>query len=166
MEAQVVIRRADADDAPATLTMLKELAHHEDSAEHVHVTPDRWAQYLRREDVIVLLAEQDGVPVGYTSALRRAHLWSGRDILALDDLYVRATHRNRRVGERLMRAMAAHAAADGLTIRWEVLPSNSSGRRFYERLGARLFTKVIASWTPEQYGALPRGSEPGEVQAH
>jgi ribosomal protein S18 acetylase RimI-like enzyme len=135
-----------------TLRLLKELAKHEESSQHVHVTENQWQEYLHRDDVIVFAAEMDGSLVGYVSALRRPHLWSGRDIVALDDLYVQSLHRNRRIGERLMRAVADLARMDGLTVRWEVLPTNSQGQRFYSRLGAKLFTKVIASWTPEQYG--------------
>lgn len=155
--SSVTIRRAHSEDAEATLTMLKELAEYEESSKHVQVTPNRWEEYLDRDDVILFIAEAEGSPVGYSSALRRPHLWSGRDIIALDDLYVRASYRNRLVGERLMRAMADLAADEGLTIGWEVLPANLAGQRFYSRLGAKLLTKVIASWTPEQYGSPTSG---------
>jgi ribosomal protein S18 acetylase RimI-like enzyme len=150
-ENAVTIRRAQTRDAEATLVLLKELAEHEESSQHVHVTQHQWENYLHRQDVIIFVAELEGSPVGYASALRRAHLWSGQDIIALDDLYVQARHRNKRIGERLMRAMADLAGHDGLTIRWEVMPTNVQGQRFYSRLGAKLFTKVIASWSPWQY---------------
>ena len=32
---------------------------------------------LARPDVLVLVAERDGVPAGYVSAVRRLHLWLG-----------------------------------------------------------------------------------------
>ena len=57
----------------------------------------------------MLLAERDGGPVGYVSAVRRLHLWTGGDVLALDDLYVRPGHRDAGIGRRLMAALAALA---------------------------------------------------------
>jgi hypothetical protein len=44
--------------------------------------------------VIVLLAERGGQAVGYVSALRQLHLWTGGDVLNLDDLYVRPGQRD------------------------------------------------------------------------
>jgi hypothetical protein len=35
---------------------------------------------------------------------------------------------------------------------WEAETDNSPGLRFYERLGARLRTKVTAAWLPDGYG--------------
>jgi ribosomal protein S18 acetylase RimI-like enzyme len=81
--------------------------------------------------------------------VRQLHLWSGGEILALDDLYVRPEGRDHGVGRRLMTALAQQAAADGLTlIRWEMEPENHRAQRFYRRLGATLREKVIATWTP------------------
>ncbi|MET4097310.1 GNAT family N-acetyltransferase [Arthrobacter sp. UYCu712] len=150
----VAIRRAQPRDAEATLTLLKGLAEHEDSSQHVHLTLKQLEEYLHRDDVIIFLAEVDGSQIGYSSALRRTYFWGGSEIIALDDLYVRASHRNKRVGEHLMKAMAGQAAHDGLTVMWEVTPTNVAGQRFYSKLGAKLSTKVIATWTPEHYGFI------------
>ncbi|OKI53559.1 hypothetical protein A6A27_32670 [Micromonospora sp. CB01531] len=53
-----------------------------------------------------------------------------------------------------MLALARIAADDGLVICWEVQPENAGAQRFYRRLGAGLFTKVIAGWRPESYLGL------------
>ncbi|SCF04331.1 Ribosomal protein S18 acetylase RimI [Micromonospora viridifaciens] len=150
----VTIRPAFPADAATVDVLVREIATHEDDAAHVTVTVDGWRSLLGRSDVSVLLAERAGEPLGYVSALRRVHLWSGRDILALDDLWVRASARDAGVGRALMLALARTAADDGLVIRWEVKPENVGAQRFYRRLGARLFTKVIAGWRPESYLAL------------
>ncbi|MFU8854454.1 GNAT family N-acetyltransferase [Micromonospora sp. SL1-18] len=151
MTQTVTIRPAGPADATTVDTLVREIATHEGDAVHVTITADRWAELLGRDDVTVLLAERAGEPLGYVSALRRMHLWSGRDILALDDLWVRASARDAGVGRTLMLALARTAADDGLVIRWEVKPDNSGAQRFYQRLGAGLYTKVIAGWRPESY---------------
>lgn len=154
MTESVTIRRAGPADAATVHTLVTEIAAHEGDAAHVTVTVARWAELLGRDDVTVLLAERSGEPLGYVSALRRLHLWSGRDILALDDLWVRAAARDAGVGRTLMLALARTAAADGLTIRWEVKPRNEAAQRFYRRLGANLWTKVIVGWPAERYEPL------------
>ncbi|MGY1693702.1 MULTISPECIES: N-acetyltransferase family protein [unclassified Geodermatophilus] len=148
------IRRATPADAATVAAMVREIAAHEDQAEHVHVTDERWQQLLGRPDVLVLLAERDGAAVGYVSAVRRLHLWTGGDVLDLDDLYVRPGCRDGGVGRRLMAALAALAAPEQLLVRWGVEADNVDAQRFYRRLGATLRPKVVAAWTPAAYTAV------------
>ena len=149
--SRVDVRRAGPDDAAVVLAMVRELAREDGGA----VTGDEtgWARMLGRPDVVVLLAERDGEPVGYVSAARRLHLWSAADILGLDDLFVREGFRDAGVGRLLMTELARLAAPEGLLIRWEVREDNLRAQQFYERLGARLRSKVIASWPPESFPA-------------
>jgi ribosomal protein S18 acetylase RimI-like enzyme len=91
------------------------------------------------------------------SAVRQLHLWTGGDVLALDDLYVRPGCRDAGVGRRLMGALAALAAPEQLLIRWGMEADNVGAQRFYRRLGATLRPKVLAAWTPAAYAAAARG---------
>jgi GNAT superfamily N-acetyltransferase len=145
----VQVRRAGPVDAPTVLTMVREIAAHEGDASDAAGTPETWAGMLARPEVVVLVAERDGVPVGYVSAVRKLHLWLGRDILALDDLFVREGHRDAGVGRLLMGELARLAQPEELLVRWEMNESNAGAQRFYERIGARVRTKKMAAWTPE-----------------
>jgi GNAT superfamily N-acetyltransferase len=129
----VPIRPAGPSDAAVVAAMVREIAEHEDQSAHVHVDESLWRSLLARP------------------AIRRLHLWTGGDVLALDDLFVRPGHRSGGVGRRLMTALAAVAAPERLLITWGVEPDNVDAQRFYRRLGATLRTKVIASWSPEAY---------------
>jgi ribosomal protein S18 acetylase RimI-like enzyme len=156
----VTVRRATPADAEAVQLLLLELADHEGSGQHVHVDVSSWRELLAEPDVVVLLAEQADGPVGYVSAVRQLSLWQGRHLLAVDDLYVRAGHRDRGVGEALMHGIADTAAADGRPmVRWELDRDNDGARRFYLRLGATVCDKGIAVWAPHDYMAVltPRG---------
>jgi GNAT superfamily N-acetyltransferase len=148
-ESRVDVRRAGPDDTAVVLAMVREIAVLEGEAVQVAGTEDAWARVLGRDDVVVLVAERDGEPVGYVSAVRKLHLWYGRDILALDDLFVREGSRDAGVGRLLMTELARWAAPQDLLIRWEMREDNTAAQRFYRRLGATLRTKVIAAWTPE-----------------
>jgi ribosomal protein S18 acetylase RimI-like enzyme len=151
------IRRATPADAADVAAMVAEIAAHEDQTAHVHVPDDHWQKLLRRPEVIVLLAERDGAPVGYVSAVRQLHLWTGGDVLNLDDLYVRPGHRDAGVGRRLMASLATLAAPEQLLIRWGMEVGNVDAQRFYRRLGATLRPKILAAWAPAAYTALPAG---------
>jgi GNAT superfamily N-acetyltransferase len=146
-----VIRTATPADAEELDRMVRELAAHEGTLEHVVVDADGWRSLLARPDVTVLIADVDGAAVGFTSLVRRVHLWIGGDVLALDDLYVRPGHRDAGIGGRLMTAVAELAARDDLAVSWGVRLDNAAGQRFYERLGATLTTKKVAWWTPDRY---------------
>ena len=147
------IRRANVADAPEVATMVAEIAAHEDQVAHVHVDVEQWRRLLARPDVIVLIAEHDHAAIGYVSALRQLHLWTGGDVINLDDLYVRPGHRDTGTGRRLMGALAALAEPEQLIIRWGMEPDNVDAQRFYARLGATLRPKVLAGWSPQAYAA-------------
>lgn len=150
----IEIRRAAVADAETVLTLLLELAAYQDQQKYVQSTVADWRRFLGREEVIVLLAEADGEPAGYVSALRRPYLWVGGDQLAIDDVYVREQYRDGGVGRQLMLALAKEALPDRLPIAWGLQLENTAGYRFYERLGARLVTKTAASWSPDVYAGL------------
>ena len=151
---QLQVRRAEPDDAGTVMTLLGELAEHQGQSDSVQVTTEGYRTLLERPDVVVLIAERAGEPVGYVSATRSLNLWAGRDIMRLDDLYVRPDARAGGVGGVLMAEMARLAAAEQMIVRWEAEVDNEPAHRFYGRLGARLRTKVIAAWTPDRYASL------------
>lgn len=143
----VVVREATPDDAETVHELVEEIAAHQAQSDSVTVTAAQWVGYLERADITVLLAEADGRPIGYVSAVRRLHLWSGSDIVALDDLYVRPGHRDAGVGRLLMTGLAARS--EGRTITWGVQPDNDAAIRFYRRLGATVRAKVMCAWSGE-----------------
>src|SRR5690606_25674848 len=102
-----------------------------------------WRRMLVRDDVVVLLACKGGEAIGYASTTRSLNLWLAADIVALDDLWVRPAHRNSGAGAMLMHAVAD--VADGSTVAWGARLDNIAAHRFYERLGAQLSTKVVAT---------------------
>jgi ribosomal protein S18 acetylase RimI-like enzyme len=147
----VQIRRAGIQDAATVLELLLELAEYEHTAHAVHASVDDWTRMLADPSVVVLVARVDGRPVGYVSGIRQLNLWTGGDIFAMDDLYVRGEARDHGIGGGLMAALAEYAGRDGLLITWGVREDNDAGHRFYRRLGATLRTKMVAAWQPPDY---------------
>ena len=147
--SRVDVRRAGPDDAAVVLAMLREFAV--ENGDPLTSDEAGWRRMLGRPEVVVLVADRDGEPVGYVSAVRRLHLWSATDILGLDDLFVRQGYRDAGVGRLLMLELARLAAPEGLLVRWEVAEDNLRAQQLYQRLGATLRSKVIASWPPESF---------------
>lgn len=145
------VRRAAPTDATDVARMVGEMAAHDGSTPHLRVSDQKWQSLLAQPEVIVLIAECGGELAGYVSAVRQLHLWTGGDVLTLDDLFVRPEHRDGGVGRRLMTELAVLAAPDALTIRWTVESDNDRAQRFYLRLGAQLRPKTVATWAPAAY---------------
>ncbi|MFI6387177.1 GNAT family N-acetyltransferase [Nonomuraea sp. NPDC050540] len=140
------IRRATPVDASILHALILDLAENQDQAAAITVTVTGLERMLARPEITYLIAERHGRAIGYVSWMQRINFWSGEDYLALDDLFVAATERDRGVGERLMLATAEAAA--GKLIRWEVAEANVAAQRFYTRIGAALVTKKIGRWKP------------------
>jgi ribosomal protein S18 acetylase RimI-like enzyme len=138
------IRRATADDAPTVHALMRELGAYQGQEAEVTVSVDRLKELLTRPGVGYLIAERDGTAIGYVSWVERVSLWTGQDYLALDDLYVCSGARDAGVGGQLMRAISD--VAEGRVIRWEVAEANVAAQRFYERIGATVYSKKICRW--------------------
>lgn len=155
MISELTVRRATAADAETLHALMRALAEHEGEAAYLAATPDSLAAALAARPPLAafLLAQIDGRAVGFVSWTRAYGIWRGGDYFNLDDLFVAEEARGAGVGEALMRAFAAEAAARDVGARWEVKPANHGARRFYARLGATQTEKVVVHWSAEAMGA-------------
>jgi ribosomal protein S18 acetylase RimI-like enzyme len=122
--------------------LVRELAAQQGATDGVTTTVGRWRELLADDGIDVLIALDRGEPVGYVSGARRLHLWTGREIMAIDDIYVRPAARGRGIGTELMRSMSERQV--GRPLRWEMDEANLPGQAFSLDLGARLRRRVIA----------------------
>jgi GNAT superfamily N-acetyltransferase len=142
----VTIRPAVEADAAAILGFVKELAEFEREAHAVKSTVDD----IRREgwgpDPVfeALMAELDGVPVGFALTFRNYSTWEGRAGLFVEDLYVQPPARKYGVGRTLLAAVARRAVERGCKrVDLNVLNWNPA-RGFYDRIGFQ----QMEEWLP------------------
>lgn len=83
-----------------------------------------------------LIAEMDGEFAGLCLYFPVFSTWMGRPGVFVQDLYVDDRFRGRKVGERLLRHLAAQAAEKGAVyLRLAVDADNVAAQAFYEKLG-------------------------------
>jgi ribosomal protein S18 acetylase RimI-like enzyme len=84
----------------------------------------------------VLIAEVDGAFAGLCLTFPSFSTWRGEPGIYVQDLYVDEAFRGRRIGEKLLRAVARRAKATGAGyLRLSVDIDNRTAEAFYERLG-------------------------------
>ena len=86
----------------------------------------------------VLIAELDGLAVGFALFFHNFSTFEGRPGIYLEDLYVRPEARRHGLGRALLAHLAALAVERGCArLEWWVLNWNAPSIAFYKTLGAR-----------------------------
>jgi GNAT superfamily N-acetyltransferase len=130
------IRPAQADDVPALLVLIRELAEFEKlevrNSEEVLLRDGFGTNPKFR----VLIAEWDGQLAGYAFFFPFYSTFAGPGMF-LEDLFVRDQFRGKSIGSRLLSRVAATAIVEGcFAIRWQVLDWNQPAIDFYQKLDA------------------------------
>jgi GNAT superfamily N-acetyltransferase len=136
----VTIRPAIEPDAATILRFVRELAEYEREPDAVVATEETLAQALFGPDPAAeaLIAEQDGVAVGFALFFHNFSTWTGRRGIYLEDLYVTPDARGSGAGKALLAALAKLAVERGCArFEWAVLDWNEPAIGFYKSLGAR-----------------------------
>jgi GNAT superfamily N-acetyltransferase len=142
----MTIRLARAEDADTIHGFIVGLAVYERAPDAVEVTPAVLRAQLAspRPPFECLIAERDGVAVGFALFFPTYSTWRGTPGIHLEDLFVVEAHRRRGVGRALVRRLAALARERGCArLELAVLDWNAPAIAFYRALGA----EPLAEWT-------------------
>lgn len=135
MTQAITIRKAEMRDAPALLTLIRELAHYEKAPEEVTNTVEAIERdgFGTNPAFECLLAEVDGEVAGISLWYIRYSTWKGK-MLYLEDIIVTERHRGKGIGKLLLaetRKIAEDAGMAGMT--WQVLDWNEPAIAFYKQ---------------------------------
>src|SRR5471032_1185079 len=137
---KVSIRPAKSADTALILSLIHELADFEKLLHEVVATEDQLRHELFGPRVVlqVLIAEVDGIGVGFALFFHNFSTFLAKPGIYLEDLYVKPAVRSHGVGLALLREIAKHAMGRGCgRFEWSVLDWNERALAFYRRLGAK-----------------------------
>ena len=141
MAADAEVRFAERGDVADIAAMIRALAEYEKLAHLcVGTTADlERALFGPAPAAEVLIARQDGVPVGFALFFHTFSTFLARRGLWLEDLFVVPERRGRGIGRKLLTTLAAIAVERRCgRFEWAVLDWNTPAIGFYESLGATL----------------------------
>ena len=142
------VRDATARDAAAINLMICELAAYEDHAGELEFEVEQLVEALSGETprLRAAIAESSDGPVRFFTYTIDFAIWTGGEIIRVDDIFVREQARGSGAGTLMMRRIAQLAIGRGATCRWEIEPDNVGARRFYRSIGVEVRDKKIGRW--------------------
>lgn len=132
------IRFAEEKDVKLILDFIKELADYEKLLDEVVATEDILRETLfEKKSAEVIIAEHEGVPVGFALFFHNFSTFLGRPGLYLEDLYIRPEMRGKGYGKILL-SFLAKLAVDRKCGRfeWWCIDWNEPSISFYKSIGA------------------------------
>ena len=134
------IRRANAQDMPEVLRLIKELAVFEKEPDAVETTVEVLVEsgFGDQPQFICFVAEVDTKVVGMALVYFRFSTWKGR-ALYLEDLVVQEDMRGKGVGLALFNRVMQFGKEEGVKrVNWVVLDWNKEAIAFYKKAGATI----------------------------
>jgi GNAT superfamily N-acetyltransferase len=145
----VTIRPARSGDAATVLRFVQELAEYEREPDAVVATERMMDEALfgATPKAEALIADVDGVAVGFALFFHTFSTWTGRQGIWLEDLYVTPDARGSGAGKALVRAIAGICLDRGCPrFEWWVLDWNEPAIGFYRSIGA----EAMDEWTTQR----------------
>jgi GNAT superfamily N-acetyltransferase len=136
----VTIRPATEADLGTIDELIRALADYERMADEVVMDRELLRKNLfgDRPYAEVLIAEEEGEPLGFALFFHNFSTFVGRPGIYLEDLFVKPEHRGKGLGKALLKRLAEIAVErDCGRMEWAVLDWNEPAIGFYQRLGAR-----------------------------
>jgi len=131
----ITIRTARANDAVNIAEMVRALANHEGVTSTDHITPEAiisWISGTRRK-ITILVADFKGSLLGYLAYYCTFSLFTGTEVLLVENLYVAPEARGMSVGQRLLSAAAKDAVKLGCARMELSVAEKNKARSFYEK---------------------------------
>lgn len=134
----ITIRQATIQDTALLHQAIVKLAESMDAVERVKSTPDdlRHHGFGDNPAFEAVIAEIDGDFGGMCLYFSSFSTWRGKPGIYIQDIFVEGRFRGRKIGERLLRAVAERGLAKGAAyLRLSVEADNHGAQGFYTHLG-------------------------------
>ncbi|MFZ1517417.1 MAG: GNAT family N-acetyltransferase [Ignavibacteriaceae bacterium] len=139
MVNKLIIRIAEKKDVASIFSLIKELAEYEKLSDQISTSESQLENTLFGDEnfVEILVAEVEGIIVGYALFFKNFSTFLGKTGIYLEDLYVRQNMRGMGIGKTLLEKIIAIAKQRNYgRVEWSVLDWNQSAIDFYKKIGA------------------------------
>ena len=145
MKPNFSIRQAVPGDGKTIFDFIWQLAEYEHMTEDVTGSPEAIEHTLfELHQAEVLIAQEDGIPVGFALYFYNYSTFKAKRGLYLEDLFVNPDYRGKGYGKALLLELAKKAYREGCgRMEWCCLDWNAPSIAFYRSLGAR----PMEEWT-------------------
>jgi GNAT superfamily N-acetyltransferase len=143
----LAIRKAQAEDVGIILKLIRGLAEYEREPQAAVATEEDLLRdgFAADPKFYCVIAEREGIAVGFALYFFSYSTWKGRPGLYLEDLFVLPEYRGKGIGRALLMHLAKVAVDENCArYEWQVLDWNKPAIAFYEALGAR----QMKEWLP------------------
>ena len=139
------IRKATPNDTPTIFDLIKKLSVYEKMENEVITSVEELRENIFSKNFSkVLLAEEEGKPVGFALYFFNFSTFVGKPGLYLEDLFVEPEYRGKGYGKKLFVELAKIALKENCgRMEWSVLNWNTTAIEFYKSLQA----KPMDEWT-------------------
>lgn len=133
-----VIREANSSDINLIFDFICDLADYEKLRHDVTATAEILHESIFvKKQAEVLIAELDGVPVGFALYFHNFSTFKGKACLYLEDIFIKPQYRGKGYGKAIFNRLAQIAVEQGCDrFDWAVLDWNEPSINFYKSLGA------------------------------
>lgn len=138
--SKINIRAAKQEDCPRLMELVQELAVYEKEPDAVTVSMQHFVESGFGDQPVwwAIVAELDGVIVGFALYYIRYSTWKGRR-LYLEDLIVTEEHRGKGLGKMLLDELVSIAQKGNFSgMMWQVLDWNEPAINFYKKYNASI----------------------------
>lgn len=143
------IKKATIDDIDILYNLIIEIAKYHNQEQYVLTNKKEMliSGFGDKPKFEALIAEYNGKVSGFISYTWNYSIWLGGEYMNIDDVFILEEYRGKKIGEHLMKNAKQVCKTKNVSrIRWEVERDNLSAIKFYERLGAEMYTKGVFKW--------------------
>lgn len=132
------LRKAQPEDVGLVLSFICQLAEYEKMLDQVEADEETlYHSLFVKKAAHVLIAEEDGEPVGFALYFFNFSTFVGRPGLYIEDVFIRPEYRGKGYGKAIFRHLANVALDENCgRMEWICLDWNESALRFYRSMGA------------------------------